>query len=57
MPPSTADLKGLVKRIAESIGRSLERSGLTARDIENAYLALDPSEEEPIRGLFGHSVT
>jgi hypothetical protein len=35
----------LVQRIAERIGRSLERSGLITRDVENAYLAFDPGEE------------
>ncbi|MGB5346121.1 MAG: IS91 family transposase, partial [Woeseia sp.] len=41
--PSTEELKGLVQRIAERIGRSLERSGLITRDIDNAYLAFDPA--------------
>lgn len=47
----------LVQRIAARIGRSLERSGLITRDIENACLAFDPSEEAPIHGLLGHSIT
>jgi hypothetical protein len=34
--PTSAELNRLVQRIAERIGRSLERSGLIARDIENA---------------------
>ena len=55
--PSAAELKQLVQRIAERIGRSLERSGLITRDIENAYLAFDPSEEAPIHRLLGHSIT
>jgi hypothetical protein len=55
--PSSAELKRLVQRIAEYIGRSLERSGLITRDIENAYLAFDPSEEAPINGLLGASIT
>jgi hypothetical protein len=48
--PSAEELQGLVQRIAERIGRSLERAGLITRDIENAYLdlAFDPSEEAPI---------
>ena len=53
--PSTEELKGLVQRIAERIGRSLERSGLITRDIENAYLAFDPGEEAPINALLGAS--
>jgi hypothetical protein len=55
--PGSAELKRLVQRMAERIGRSLERSGLITRDIENAYLAFDPSEEPPIHGLLGHSIT
>jgi hypothetical protein len=55
--PRTEELEGLVRRIAERIGRSLERSGLITRDIENAYLAFDPSEEAPINALLGHSIT
>jgi hypothetical protein len=38
-------------------GISLERSGLITRDIDNAYLAFDPGEEAPIRGLLGSSIT
>jgi hypothetical protein len=55
--PAPAELKGLVQRIAERIGRSLERSGLITRDIENAYLAFDPGEEVPINALLGASIT
>jgi hypothetical protein len=39
------------------IGRSLERSGLITRDVENAYLAFDPGEEAPINALLGASIT
>ncbi|MEJ2161496.1 MAG: hypothetical protein P8X53_13595, partial [Chromatiales bacterium] len=46
-----------MQRIAERIGRSLERSGLITRDIENAYLAFDPAEEAPINSLLGASIT
>ena len=55
--PSTEEFKGLVQRIAERIGRSLERSGLIERDIDNAYLAFDPAEEAPNHGLLGSSIT
>lgn len=54
--PSPAELEGMVQTIAEGIGRSLKCSGLITRDIENAYLAFDPSEEAPINSL-GHSIT
>jgi hypothetical protein len=46
-----------LQRIAARIGRSLERSGLITRDIENSYLAFEPGEEEPIHGLLGASIT
>ncbi len=49
--PSRAALESLVQTIAERIGRSLERAGLITRDIENAYLAFDPSEETPIHSF------
>jgi hypothetical protein len=55
--PSTEELKRLVQRIAEQIGRSLERSGLITRDIDNAYLAFDPAEESPMHGQLGSSIT
>jgi hypothetical protein len=55
--PSTEELKRLVQRTAERIGRSLERSGLITRDVENAYLAFDPSEEASINALLGASIT
>ncbi len=55
--PSTEALERLVQRIAERIGRSLERSGRITRDIENACLAFDPAEEAPINGLLGSSIT
>ena len=55
--PAPAEIQGLVQRMAERIGRSLERSGLITRDIENAYLAFDPGEEAPINALLGASIT
>jgi hypothetical protein len=55
--PSSAELQELVQRIAEQIGRSLERSGLITRDIENAYLTFDPAGEAPINSLLGASIT
>lgn len=55
--PDADELQQLVQRIAERIGRSLERSELITRDIEHAYLAFDPGEEPPLHGLMGHSIT
>jgi len=56
-PPTAGELQRLVQRIAERIGRSLERSGLITRDIENAYLAFDAGQEPSIHGLLGASIT
>ena len=56
-PPSRQELQALVERIAERIGRALERRGLIERDCENAYLSLDPSSDGPLDDLIGHSIT
>lgn len=53
---SPAELQRLVQRIAERIGRSLERAGLITRDMDNAWLAFDPGEEAPMHCLLGHGV-
>ena len=55
--PCSGELQDLVQVIAERIGRSLERSGLITRDMENCYLACDPSEGASIDTLLGHSIT
>ena len=55
--PGTDELTALVRTIAERVGRWLERAGLLTRDMENAYLAFDSTEEAPINGLIGHSIT
>jgi hypothetical protein len=55
--PSTDTLKQLVQRIAERVGRALERAGLVTHDIDNTYLAFDPGEEPPIHALLGSSIT
>jgi hypothetical protein len=55
--PSPVELNQLVQRIAERIGRSLERSGLITRDTESAYLTFDPGEDAPINSLLGASIT
>ena len=55
--PSKEELKRLVQQMAARIGRSVERSALITRDIDNTYLAFDPGEEAPIHGLLGHSIT
>jgi hypothetical protein len=64
--PTPVELQGLataplrlprVQRIAGRIGRSAERSGLIACDVENAYLTFDPGEEAPINSLLSASIT
>jgi hypothetical protein len=56
-PPSLADLQALVERLAERIGRALERQGVLARDAEKSFLELDPGAGGPIDDLLGHSIT
>jgi len=41
-PQQEEELQALLERIAERIGRALERQGILARDAENSYLELDP---------------
>lgn len=55
--PSAAELQALVERIAERIGRALERQGVLARDAESSYLALEPDAGGGMDDLLGHSIT
>ena len=55
--PADAELTKLTHTIAHRIGRYLERQGLLARDAENAYLALENLDEEPMDQLRGYSIT
>jgi hypothetical protein len=56
-PPTLAQLQELVERLAERIGRALERQGILARDAESSYLELDPAAGGPMDDLLGHSIT
>jgi hypothetical protein len=56
-PPSLAELQALVERLAERVGRALERQGVLARDAESSYLELDPTAGGPMDDLLGHSIT
>ncbi len=56
-PPSEVELQALVERVAERIGRALERQGILARDAESSYLELDPEAGGPMDDLLGHSIT
>jgi ribosomal protein S27E len=55
--PTEAQLQALLERMAERIGRALERQGLLARDAEQSYLELDPAAGGPLDDLIGHSIT
>ncbi len=55
--PSAEELAALVQRLAERIGRALQRQGLLVRDCENRYLALDPTDGTAMNDLIGHSIT
>lgn len=51
--PTTAELETLVHRLSERIGRHLERPGLLVRDLENAYLALEPQDDDGFDQILG----
>jgi hypothetical protein len=51
--PTERELQLLVERIAERIGRALERDGLISRDCENAYLNFDPGASHRGPGACG----
>lgn len=55
--PSEPELAALLKRLAERIGRSLERQGLLVRDADNSFLAFDPATGGTMDDLIGHSIT
>ncbi len=55
--PATADLQALVQRIAERLGRMLEKRGLIERDAETAWLSADPGQSGALDDLIGHSIT
>jgi hypothetical protein len=55
--PSQQELQALLVRIAERIGRALERKGLLMREGEHRFLATDPETSGPLHDLIGHSIT
>jgi hypothetical protein len=55
--PEATLLYALVERLADRIGRALERQGLLARDAESSYLELDAAAGGPLDDLIGHSIT
>jgi ribosomal protein S27E len=56
-PPRQEELQVLVERLAERIGRALERQGVLARDAESSYLELNPDAGGALNDLIGHSIT
>jgi Transposase zinc-binding domain/Putative transposase len=54
--PSAEELAALLARIAERIGRALERKGWLERDCETSYLALDVASAGPMDDPIGHSI-
>jgi hypothetical protein len=55
--PTSAELSELAQRIAQRIGRYLERQGLLQRDAQTSYLAGELIDEEPMDPLCAHSIT
>jgi hypothetical protein len=55
--PGERELQALVERLAERIGRALERAGLLERDAEQSYLAREPQAGGAMDDLIGHSIT
>jgi hypothetical protein len=55
--PTSAELTALASRIAQRVGRFLERHGLLECDRKAPCLAELALDEEPMRGLLAHSIT
>ena len=55
--PTGEELSQLVHRLAQRIGRHLERQGLLQRDAENDYLTEDAFEADAVMPLHSASIT
>jgi len=56
--PNKAELEELVQLISQRVGRCLERQGLLEQDAENAWLDLDPAEDnDAMPQILGSSVS
>jgi hypothetical protein len=55
--PTIGELSTLADTLSQRIARFLERKGLLERDAENSYLTLEPSDEDAMAALHGHSIT
>ncbi|MFK7887825.1 MAG: transposase, partial [Gammaproteobacteria bacterium] len=55
--PTAGELQCVIERIAQRVGRHLERRGLLVRDAENAYLDWYSEQTDAMDELAGHSIT
>lgn len=55
--PTPAALQGLLERIAQRVGRHLERRGVLVRDAESTYLQWDEARDSPLDELLGAAIT
>jgi putative transposase len=56
-PPSAPELQALLERLAERIGRALEREGVLCRDAESSCLELGAEAGRGMDDLLGRSIT
>ena len=56
--PVKDELEDLVQLISQRVGRCLERQGLLEQDTENAWLDLDPAEDnDAMPQILGSSIS
>ena len=55
--PTSAELTALASRIAQRVGRFLQRQGLLERDVENPCLSEFALDDEPMAALLTHSIS
>ena len=55
--PTGAELSAVANRIAERVGRFLERQGLLERDAQSTCLSELALEGESMEALLAHSIT
>jgi len=55
--PGAGELQALVQRLAEGIGRLLEKRGLIERDAEHGWLSGEPVQAGSLDELIGHCIT
>ena len=55
--PGAGELQALVQRLAEGIGRLLEKRGLIERDAEHGWLSGEPVQAGSLDELIGRCIT